>query len=409
MWRWFVRKHTHQYNPCTITEAARPGVDEVLLLLESGGGAAFEYGLGASQVGRCVICDRGRESERACVPVSYVYARVHACVCLSALGPNARTTSNHTHKQLERLRNANIRLTVSVDKVAASGGYMMACVADRLFAAPFATLGSIGATTSMPILNVKDFLARWGVRAYTVRSGKHKGGGSPVLVGNAKTDQAAIAKLQDDLARVHEQFKAHVKRWRGMVDVEAVGTGEVRVDGSCPWVDCLLPWPCLFITSRLFACAHASAELFHALPPTQVWQGREAQALGLVDEVLTSEEYIHRRTKTHDVIKVAPAPDVRRWFLNAARPGGGGGGAPPLPIGAAASAVGGMVVDAVVAACGGGRRRRGELVLGVEEGGGEEAAVKAGVGMVGRALSVLGRWLEGMGGGGGLLHLPVLC
>lgn len=148
-----------------------------MILLESGGGAAFEYGLGASH--------------------------------------------------LERLKKAGVRLTVSVDKVAASGGYMMACVADRLLAAPFATVGSIGATTSVPVLNVEKLLTRIGIRAYAVRSGKHKGGG-PVLVGDARADQDALAKLQEDLMKVHEAFKAHVARFRGMVDVDAVGTGEVR-------------------------------------------------------------------------------------------------------------------------------------------------------------------------------------
>jgi serine protease SohB len=103
---------------------------------------------------------------------------------------------------------------------------MMACVADRLLAAPFATLGSIGATTSVPVLNVEKLLTRWGIRAYAVRSGKHKGGG-PVLVGDARADQDALAKLQDDLARVHGAFKSHVARFRAMVDVDAVGTGEV--------------------------------------------------------------------------------------------------------------------------------------------------------------------------------------
>jgi serine protease SohB len=65
-----------------------------------------------------------------------------------------------------------VRLTVCVDKVAASGGYMMAVVADTLIAAPFATVGSIGATTSVPVLNVGGFLKRVGIQAYTVKSGK---------------------------------------------------------------------------------------------------------------------------------------------------------------------------------------------------------------------------------------------
>jgi len=65
-----------------------------------------------------------------------------------------------------------VSLTVCVDKVAASGGYMMAVVADTLIAAPFATVGSIGATTSVPVLNVGGFLKRVGIQAYTVKSGK---------------------------------------------------------------------------------------------------------------------------------------------------------------------------------------------------------------------------------------------
>lgn len=112
---------------------------------------------------------------------------------------------------------------------------------------------------------------------------------------------------------MHTAFKAHVARWRGMLDVDAVGTGEV-------------------------------------------WQGREAQALGLVDEVLTSEEYLtHRMRAGHDVIKMAPAPDVRRWFLPRG-PGGGGGGGPPLPIGSSwrGGGVLGVLAEAVVACVGGG-------------------------------------------------------
>lgn len=65
-----------------------------------------------------------------------------------------------------------MKLTVCVDKVAASGGYMMAVVADTLIAAPFATVGSIGATTSVPVLNVGGFLRRVGIQAYTVKSGR---------------------------------------------------------------------------------------------------------------------------------------------------------------------------------------------------------------------------------------------
>ena len=58
--------------------------------------------------------------------------------------------TDSTASQLKRVRNKNIRLTVSVDKVAASGGYMMACIADNVISAPFALLGSIGVVAQIP-------------------------------------------------------------------------------------------------------------------------------------------------------------------------------------------------------------------------------------------------------------------
>ena len=276
-----------------LLETARPGPagDELVLLLESGGGAAYEYGLASSQ--------------------------------------------------LERLRRAGIRLTVCVDKVAASGGYMMAVVADTLVAAPFATIGSIGATTSVPILNVGGVLKRLGIQAYTVKSGKHKGSGGMLLVGDAKGDQEALAKLQEDLGKVHEAFKAHIAKWRGMVDVEKVGTGEV-------------------------------------------WQGREAKALGLVDDVMTSDEYVAKRLLTHDIIKVTPAPDVRRFLsLLPSRPGGGG-----LPVGAslAGTLARGWLTQGRGAAA---RRRIG--VAAVEGGEEEEGVVEMLGGLATKALL----WLLG--------------
>lgn len=76
---------------------------------------------------------------------------------------------------MERLRRHNIRLTICVDKVAASGGYMMACVAERLIAAPFALVGSIGVISSLPMLNVADLLGKWGIKAYTPKAGTSHG------------------------------------------------------------------------------------------------------------------------------------------------------------------------------------------------------------------------------------------
>ena len=161
-------------------------------------------------------------------------------------------------------------------------------------------------------------------------------------MGDAKGDQQALEKLQEDLSKVHEAFKAHIARWREMVDVEVVGTGEV-------------------------------------------WQGREAKALGLVDEVMTSEEYLAWRLLTHDVIKVTPAPEGRRFpgFLLPGRGGGRDGGGAGVPIGAGV----GLMKDCVKWVMGGGGRR---TVEGREEEEKEEEKAMVGD-LVGRAAS----WLMG--------------
>ncbi len=144
--------------------------DEVLLRLSSGGGTVVGYGLGASQ--------------------------------------------------LARLRDAGVRLTVAVDKIAASGGYMMACVADRVIAAPFAMVGSIGVVAVMP--NLRRLLNEHGVEVEQLTSGRYKRTLS--LLGE-NTDEGR-AHFQQDLDSIHNQFKEHVSRYRPDADLDAVGTGE---------------------------------------------------------------------------------------------------------------------------------------------------------------------------------------
>lgn len=143
--------------------------DEVVIRLESPGGSVMEYGLAASH--------------------------------------------------LVRLKQAGIRTTVCVDMVAASGGYMMACVADQIVSAPFAVLGSIGVVAEMP--NVSGLLTKNDVQWLQFTAGKYK---RTVGVFTPPTEEA-VAKFQSDLENVHRAFKDHVSTNRKGLNVEAVATG----------------------------------------------------------------------------------------------------------------------------------------------------------------------------------------
>lgn len=144
--------------------------DEVLLRLESGGGMVHSYGLAASQ--------------------------------------------------LKRLRDNGLRLTVAVDKVAASGGYMMACVADRIVAAPFSIIGSIGVVAQIPNFNqvLKDKHIDYELHT----AGDHK---RTLTMFGENTDEAR-AKFREELEATHGLFKDFVGHYRSELDIDAVATGE---------------------------------------------------------------------------------------------------------------------------------------------------------------------------------------
>ena len=144
--------------------------DSVLLRLESGGGVVHGYGLAAAQ--------------------------------------------------LARLRSAKIPLTIAIDKVAASGGYMMAAVADKIIAAPFAIVGSIGVLAQIP--NLHRFLEKKNIDFEQFTAGQYK---RTVTMFGKNTDKGR-AKFQEELDETHALFKAHINKFRPSVDCDAVATGE---------------------------------------------------------------------------------------------------------------------------------------------------------------------------------------
>jgi len=153
-----------------IVRSAKKG-DEALMVLESGGGTVTGYGLAAGQ--------------------------------------------------LLRFKEAGIRLTVCVEQVAASGGYMMCCTADKIIASPLAVLGSIGVITEVP--NVFERLEREGIEFSTITAGKNK----RTLTPTKKITKEDIAKQKEDIQDIFDLFKSFVSNQRPMLDIDDVATGDV--------------------------------------------------------------------------------------------------------------------------------------------------------------------------------------
>ena len=119
-----------------------------------------------------------------------------------------------------RIKQLGVPLVVSVDKVAASGGYLMACVADRILAAPFAIIGSIGVVAQLP--NFHRLLEEKGIDFEQVTAGRYK---RTLTVFGKNTDEGR-EKLKEELEDVHELFKNQISEHRPQIDLDAVATGE---------------------------------------------------------------------------------------------------------------------------------------------------------------------------------------
>ena len=188
-----------------ILSVATP-TDEVLLRLESPGGVVNGYGLAASQ--------------------------------------------------LQRLRDKDIPLTVCIDKIAASGGYLMACVANRIIAAPFAIIGSIGVVAQMP--NFHRWLKKNDIDMELLTAGEYK---RTLTLFSENTDKGR-KKFKEDLEKIHDKFRDYVLANRQQLDIDKVATGE------------------------------------H-------WLARDAFDLRLVDSLKTSDEYLNDKMADFNVHKIA--------------------------------------------------------------------------------------------------------
>jgi serine protease SohB len=180
--------------------------DEVVIRLESGGGMVHSYGLASSQ--------------------------------------------------LQRIKDKGIPLTVCIDKVAASGGYMMACIADKIVSAPFAIVGSIGVVAQLP--NFSRLLKKHDVDFEMFTAGEYKRTVTMFGHNSAK----AKDKFREDLEETHVLFKNHVSRFRPGLNIEEVATGDV-------------------------------------------WYGQDALENKLIDQLGTSDDYLVNACNDADVFEVS--------------------------------------------------------------------------------------------------------
>jgi len=203
--------------------AARPGTDETVIRIESPGGTVTGYGLAAAEI--------------------------------------------------LRLRDRKIKVTASVDQVAASGGYMMACAADRIVAAPFAIVGSIGVVAPVP--NLHRLLKKNEIDFEEITAGEFKRTVSVL----GEITPAGREHFREKLDTTHQAFKAHVAQCRPNVDIARIANGDY-------------------------------------------WLAREGVALGLVDEIMTGDELLFRARDKARLYEVST--EVRKTLLQQVMSGIGG-------------------------------------------------------------------------------------
>ena len=157
--------------------------------------------------------------------------------------------------QLKRIRDRKIPLIISIDKVAASGGYMMACQGSKILASPFAVVGSIGVLAQIP--NFNKVLKKNNIEFEQITGGEFK----RTLTMFGENTEKAREKFQIEVDETHKLFKSFVKDARPQLDLDKVATGE------------------------------------H-------WYGTQALDLDLIDEIITSDDYLLSKFQTHDIFEL---------------------------------------------------------------------------------------------------------
>jgi serine protease SohB len=170
--------------------------------------------------------------------------------------------------QLQRIRQRKIPLVAIIDKIAASGGYMMACVANQIYAAPFAVIGSIGVIAQLP--NFHKLLKKHDIEYEQIMAGEYK----RTLSLFGENTEKGRQKVRDEVEEIHELFKLFVIQNRSIVDITKLATGEY-------------------------------------------WHGTRALELNLIDKIITSDDYLTTAAKEASVYEIkysAPSKRLEKLF-----------------------------------------------------------------------------------------------
>lgn len=249
----------------------KPGVKKTAVADEQGDSDAGTEGQGVAEVGPKLEGQKDRtfvihfDGDTAASGVDFLSVEISAVltmagandevvICLESPGGMVHSYGLAA-SQMMRIRNKGIPLTAIVDRVAASGGYLMAAVANKILAAPFAVIGSIGVVAQIP--NLHRLLKKNDVDVEVLTAGKYKR--TLTLLGE-NTDEGR-EKFREELEDVHALFQEFVAENRPELDIEAVATGEA-------------------------------------------WYGKRALELNLVDGLATSDEYLIELCETRDVFEV---------------------------------------------------------------------------------------------------------
>tara|TARA_B110000444_G_scaffold183243_1_gene172208 strand:- start:675 stop:1808 length:1134 start_codon:yes stop_codon:yes gene_type:complete len=249
----------------------KPGVKKTAVADEQGDSDAGTEGQGVAEVAPKLEGQKDRtfvihfDGDTAASGVDFLSVEISAVltmagtndevvICLESPGGMVHSYGLAA-SQMMRIRNKGIPLTAIVDRVAASGGYLMAAVANKILAAPFAVIGSIGVVAQIP--NLHRLLKKNDVDVEVLTAGKYKR--TLTLLGE-NTDEGR-EKFREELEDVHALFQEFVAENRPELDIEAVATGEA-------------------------------------------WYGKRALELNLVDGLATSDEYLIELCETRDVFEV---------------------------------------------------------------------------------------------------------
>jgi protease-4 len=180
-------------------------------------------------------------------------------------------SSQEIYEEVKRVRAGGKLVIASLGSIAASGGYFVACTADRIFANAGSMTGSIGVIVQLA--NAEDLLRRIGVEPTVITSGPFKDSGNPTRALRAEEREVFQALVED----VYQQF------------VDAVALGR-----------------------------NLSVDEVRQAADGRIFTGRQAKELRLVDELGSLQDAIAYAASMSGIVgkpKLVQEGKERLWWL----------------------------------------------------------------------------------------------